>query len=392
MRAGRAACQALAQVVLLSCRPLPVLSLLSSAKEQGQVCDPSHGHCAAGLSCTCLALNRGLWVCEPPEFLEPPSYAAKYERQGLSCDPKLPEGAKPLPPPPIVASEESVILDPRSSGVSELREWSDKSGSFYSQYLLVSHVEDKLLGLPVLAGPDVSPDFVMQSAATVRHILLEAAISNETMASLAHTGIKLLIAAEESEEKDTWLVHPEVSRSFTTGLGGASPLFPSVGVHEKEPQASVVEELFHTIQYCSLSPRTVCMYRKAYNDAMVRRLYTTDHSADEIDGEPVPTVQADEYLAMALQRWFGSDVNTDEYHVPGNAAHRSGRSSLQKKDPKAFCILSTIFRANDTWDPAEDEPWASFSNKVNGGLNMEEVAASCAPASRPALQTSSFCS
>ncbi|CAE7664158.1 DRC9, partial [Symbiodinium pilosum] len=367
------------KVALLSCLPLPAISVLSSAHAQGEACVPGHSRCAAGLTCTCLALNRGLWVCQPPSFLEPPAYAAKYERQGLSCEARLPKGAKPLPPPPLLASASSMkIMDPRS-GPAELKEWATGPGrGFYSQYLLVSP-QDALLGIPVLAGPDVSAEFVQESAATVRHVLLEAAVSNKTMASLARTGIRLLIAAQETEDKDTWLEHPEVSRAFTTGLGGASPLFPSFGVHEGEAQVSVVEELFHTIQYCSLSPREVCMYRKAYKNAMEQHLYTTDHSAAEIDGEPVPTVQADEYLAMALQRWFGSHVGLDEYSVPGNTAHRSGRASLRKKDPRAFCILSNLFRANDTWDPAKDEPWTSYSNKANGNLKMDEVAGFCAP-------------
>ena len=375
---GHAALQVAVQVILLCCRPVPVPSVQLVSKAQGEVCSPDR-QCAAGLACTCLALNRGLWVCEPEGFLDPPDYAQKYERQGLSCEPKLPKGAKPLPRPPLVSS--SALLDPRSSESEALQEWSKSSGrGFYSQYILVAHPQDHLLGLPLLAGPDVSADYIKKSAETVRHVLFDAAISRTTAANLAHTGIKFLIAAEEDEERDTWLVHPEVSRSFTTGLGGASPLFPSIGVHDGETQDSVVEELFHTIQYCSLSPRTVCMYRKAYKNAMELRLYETDHSGKEVDGEPVPTVQADEYLAMALQRWFGSHVGTDEYHVPGNDAHRSGRSSLQKKDPQAFCILTTIFRANDTWDPASDEPWASFPNKANSVMEMGDVEDFCHPA------------
>ena len=317
-------------------------------------------------------------MCEPPGFLEPPTYAAKYERQGLSCEARLPEGAKPFPPPPLI--ESAAVLDP-SSGPAELKEWVTGPGrSFYSQYLLVSHPRDPLLGLPVLAGPDVSTDFLKKSAATLRHILVEAALSNATLASLARTGIRLLIAARESEEKDTWLSHPEVRRSFTTGLGGASPLFPSTGVRDGEPQALVVEELFHSIQYCAFSPRKVCMYRRAYKHAMEEHLYTTDNSAAEVDGEPVPTVQADEYLAMALHRWLGSDEGPNEYLVPGNTARRSGRASLQKKDPRAFCILATVFRADDTWDPEHGEPWASFPNEVNRRLNIEDVRAFCAPA------------
>lgn len=58
------------------------------------------------------------------------------------------------------------------------------------------------------------------------------------------------------------------------------------------------------------------MYHKAYQHAMQLHLYTTDGSASEVDGEPVPTVQADEYLAMALHRWFGSSDGKNEYKVP----------------------------------------------------------------------------
>lgn len=58
------------------------------------------------------------------------------------------------------------------------------------------------------------------------------------------------------------------------------------------------------------------MYHKAYQHAMQLHLYTTDGSASEVDGEPVPTVQADEYLAMALHRWFGSRDGKNEYKVP----------------------------------------------------------------------------
>ena len=57
----------------------------------------------------------------------------------------------------------------------------------------------------------------------------------------------------------------------------------------------------------------VCMYHKAYQHAMLKQLYTTDGSAEEVDGEPVPTVQADEYLAMAMHRWFGSGDGEEEY-------------------------------------------------------------------------------
>ena len=166
---GHAALQVAVQVILLCCRPVPVPSVQLVSKAQGEVCSPDR-QCAAGLACTCLALNRGLWVCEPEGFLDPPDYAQKYERQGLSCEPKLPKGAKPLPRPPLVSS--SALLDPRSSESEALQEWSKSSGrGFYSQYILVAHPQDHLLGLPLLAGPDVSADYIKKSAETVRHVL-----------------------------------------------------------------------------------------------------------------------------------------------------------------------------------------------------------------------------
>lgn len=67
------------------------------------------------------------------------------------------------------------------------------------------------------------------------------------------------------------------------------------------------------------------MYHKAYQHAMLERLYTNDGSADEIDGEPVPTLQADEYLAMAMHRWFGSQDGANEYKAWESAVQRNQR-------------------------------------------------------------------
>ena len=103
----------------------------------------------------------------------------------------------------------------------------------------------------------MSSDYFQQAAKTLRHILLHA-VSNETLASLAHTGVRVLIAGPESEDEDAedpWLRHPECSKHFTTGLGGGSPLFPSTGVYQDESQVTLVEELFHTIQYLRLKDR-----------------------------------------------------------------------------------------------------------------------------------------
>ncbi|CAJ1389031.1 unnamed protein product [Effrenium voratum] len=348
---------------------LPSAHLLRLHKaEQGEAC----GSCSEGLVCACLALNRGLRICAVPNFLTPPEDALSFERQGLSCEPRLPEGLQPVPRPPLVATERR--LDPRQN--PELASWARGPGqNFYTQYQLLFAPEDHLLGVPLLAGDDVSEEYFEKAARTLQHLLLEAA-GREVLQSLAHAGVKILLAGPESDE-DPWLRHPEVSRHFTTGLGGGSPWFPSTGVFEGEAAATLAEELFHTIQYCHLGPQAVCMYHKAYKYAMERHIYTTDNSAEEVDGEPVPTVQADEYMAMALMRWLGVNRGFSEYAIPGNTAERTGRQSLRDHDQNAFCILSTIFRADDSWNPEESlEPWRSFSNQ---GMDVKDVADFCTP-------------
>lgn len=71
------------------------------------------------------------------------------------------------------------------------------------------------------------------------------------------------------------------------------------------------------------------MYHKAYQQAMEQQLYTTDDSGSEVDGEPVPTLQADEYLAMAMHRWFGSGDGSEEYKAQRWERHGgSGRGGV----------------------------------------------------------------
>lgn len=273
--------------------------------------------------------------------------------------------------PPIVNSDGHVI-DPRESS-NELRSWAAvRSRGFYSQYLLVSDPGDALHGVPILAGPDVNQTEVTRFAATVRHLLLEATITREPLMNLSNAGVRVLIAGDD---EDAWQRHPEVHRRFTTGLGGGAPWFPSTGIQALEPNNLLAEELLHTIQYVVMKPQDVCMYRKAYVHAIEAKLYTTDESGPEVDGEPVPTVQADEYLAMALQRWLGSPMGSQEYRVLGNDAEATGREHLRRSDFKAFCLLSRLFRSNDTWNPHSDrEPWKTYPNR---GMNTVEVAKAC---------------
>lgn len=158
---------------------------------------------------------------------------------------------------------------------------------------------------------------------------------------------------------------------FEDGFGGGAPWFPSTGAslddfcHQGKPENDLVEELFHTIQYTLLTPRQVCLYHKAYAQAVQKGMYRWDrHLAP--NAEPVPTLQADEYLAMALHAWLGVDVSRDgEYTASrGNVAGETGRQQLLRNDPAAYCILAGIFRADSTWAPCSlAEPWRSFPNQ-----------------------------
>jgi len=282
------------------------------------------------------------------------------------------------------------VLNPVRSENLHLARWAADSGrGYYTQYVTVTmHTEsDANLGVSILAGSDVAPERVRKAAATVKHLLLRAARSSTLLQRLAHAGARLLIA----KDRGSWQQHPEVSRDFTTGLGGGAPWFPSTGIEAGEPASTLAEELFHTIQYTALRPREVCMYHRAYAHAMSTGLYTTDGSASEVDGEPVPTVQADEYMAQALHRWFGSNAAAQEYLVPGNGAAapegtatrwvaeglRTGREQLRRLDPQAFCLLAEVFRSDDTWNPEPNKlPWRVTPNR---GMAIAEVDTFCQP-------------
>lgn len=330
----------------------------------GEVCSgPGSAQCRDGLVCTCLGLNRGLYLCLEPGLLTPPKYALAYERQGLKCEVRRVPGAVVMKAPPAFGRGEKII-DPRDAKVSPraLQDWSraaDGGNGFYTQYSRVvsKHGTD---GVAVLAPNNVPEHLVRQAVEIVRHLLVEAARSEEMLQALSKKNVRVLLSHHKDKPKDddtddcclSWTKHPEVKRRFKTGLGGGAPWFPSTGIEDNEVNL-LIEELFHTIEYTAMSPRLVCMYHKAYKHAMEKKLYTNDGSAKEIDGEPVPTVQSDEYLAMALHRWFGSNVDASEYLVPAYDKDRglNGREELLRHDPSAFCILSVLFSAEDTWRP-----------------------------------------
>merc|ERR1719272_2330125 len=335
--------------------------------------------CVGGLSCTCLAANRGLHICMQPTLLSVPVWAQKWERQGLVCDTRLPAGLRVMPSPPVIESSVQ-ILDPRKAGDSKLREWALGPGhSFYTQYATVHAPGETVEGVPILAGNDVSKKKFTEFVAAARHFLLEAAVDSAILTSLSRNGVRILVAGRKAGH---WRRHPEVNRHFATGLGGGSPWFPSTEItSDSLPEdLEVLEELFHTIQYVVMRPRDVCMYHKAYAHAVASKLYTTDGSATEVDGEPVPTVQADEHLAMALMRWFGNGGGLNEYRVQGSSSKsgmETGREHLRKHDPQAFCIIAKFFRSDDTWNPtSRAQPWKTNPNRA---MDVGEVASFCEP-------------
>jgi hypothetical protein len=354
---------------------------LSSGEACGTSLRGSEGVCNTGLSCLCLALNRGLHTCMQQDLLAIPKLAHQWQRRGLSCESKLPDGLEVMPPPPVAASGIQLV-DPRRVDDTKLRQWALGHGrSHYTQYAVVHAPGSTSVGVPVLAGSDVSKEKLKEFVGVAEHFLRVAPRDNQALAlSLAAKGVRILVAGDYP---GAWRKHPEVKRHFKTGLGGGAPWFPSTGVQVGEPSYSLMEELFHTIQYVSMQPHDVCMYHKAYSQAVANGLYTTDGSGPEVDGEPVPTVQADEYLAMALQRWVGVDAKDSEdkeYAVPGSSkkeGSETGREYLRKLDPHAFCLISKVFRSDDTWNPdSKASPWKTNPNR---GMDIDEVDKFCEP-------------
>jgi len=127
---------------------------------------------------------------------------------------------------------------------------------------------------------------------------------------------------------------------FKEGFGGAAPWFPTTGValgdfcrsNDPHPINQLVEEFFHTIQYSIMSPRQVCLYHKAYNVAVKAGLMRWDRDLKNLD-EPVPTLQADEYMASALHAWLGYNTGrSGEYKATrGNVEALSGREQMRRE-------------------------------------------------------------
>ncbi|CAK0821433.1 unnamed protein product [Prorocentrum cordatum] len=135
--------------------------------------------CATGLHCGCLALNRGLRVCQRQGPAELPLWAQKLQRKGLACETRLPHGAKPMPQTPVIDTG-GQVLNPVRSQNPHLARWATESGrGYYTQYVTVTRRAGSgaALGVAILAGGDVAPERVREAASTVKHLLLRAARS-----------------------------------------------------------------------------------------------------------------------------------------------------------------------------------------------------------------------
>jgi len=389
--------------------------LAVSSAEAGEPCT-SDSQCQGKLQCRCLAKNRGnygLRICR--SF---PPFRLPADRVGLRCAAYLPRGASPLKKaPPVVWLGENIV-DPRKVPQPQLSssqetssdddrdpfllyDWSTGKGTslgssgeqsntehhpqsyFYTRYASVcsseseGHTDTVCQGLPILGTPGVSLAAMKEARRTVAHMVLQAPLNPKaTIEGLSASKIRVVVGGGQSPKK-AWHNNPEIQgrNSFKTGLGGGSPQFPSTGVElddlclpgssEHRVYNALIEELFHSMQYTLMKPRQVCQYHHAYSSAVKNGLYEADKGlARERDGEPVPTVQADEYLASALHAWMGTDTRPEYKASAGNHASSTGREQLLSADPAAFCILAGMFRADDTWTPClQAHPWKTHPNK-----------------------------
>jgi len=390
-------------------------SKLATPCQSDKTCIDGPGSIHGELKCRCLAPNRGLKVCQPATVTSSPP-----DRPSLSCSSYLPTGAEPLRLPPPVVELGATVLDlqahrnsPQSTGgpvslsaessteptaaiykwAAEKAESADKTvmqhDSFYTKYSSICAANSiqgatkKCRGVSVLGTPGVSNAAMKAARRTVKHLLLHAARNpTAVMDKMAAANSRVVISGSRSgNPKNAWKHNPEVTHSFTTGLGGGAPWFPTTGIQQddagkqddlclgkhagKAVQNVLVEEFFHSMQYTALTPRQVCLYHKAYLSAVGHGLYKPDRGIPkEGGGEPVPTVQADEYFAMALHAWMGVDTRPEYMVSQGNTAKSTGRMQLKTRDPAAFCILAGLFRADDTWSPClQSQPWVTNPNK-----------------------------
>lgn len=285
------------------------------------------------------------------------------ERTGLHCQPTLPRGAVPAAMAPPIYHLKGVVDLHGPACPSALQRWAThaKGGAgFYRFYSVAAG------SLPLLAAPGLTEQRLLVAASLLEGLLVESAREPQRLLpALASAGVRVALVARDADDPArAWRSNPEVLRDFATGLGGASRLFPTVGAQLDGTCSSwieLLEEVFHTVQYVVLTPREVCLYHLAYGEAVTAGRYRPEEL--EEGGEPVPTLQADEYFAAAFISWMGQTLNLEEYSVAGNGPTGTGREHLLVADPFAFCLLSNIFLANSSWTPCDDGPLRDFPNR-----------------------------
>lgn len=322
---------------------------VSNAKSdfpEGAICDHQKNNCAAGLECACLVLSRGLYTCQSKVSIDAAAWEMKRERKGLKCVAPKAKGADAMKMhPPMFASGDKIV----SSSDPQLKPWAmskDGGAGFYKHYMNMYLGDDAKRGVVLLTGGDVNPSALKRLYSTLSGFVHSFRHPTEVMNALAKRGpFKYVLKGNKP-----WRSHPEISEHFATGLGGASQQFPSIGCEAADPPADKMEEFFHTVQYTMMSPRQICMYHRAYENSVKHGQY---HPEDlEYHGEPVPTTQADEYLAAAMRVWFGWS-GAEEYSVTRITRSVQNlfqiRKELSKEDINAFCILNMFFDPMKTW-------------------------------------------
>eukprot|EP00414_Alexandrium_minutum_P001092 CAMPEP_0113822136 /NCGR_PEP_ID=MMETSP0328-20130328/2089_1 /TAXON_ID=39455 /ORGANISM="Alexandrium minutum" /LENGTH=416 /DNA_ID=CAMNT_0000790071 /DNA_START=60 /DNA_END=1305 /DNA_ORIENTATION=- /assembly_acc=CAM_ASM_000350 len=290
--------------------------------------------------------------------------ASIQERPGLHCAPTLPSGAVPMALAPPILPVNGTIDMTNPSSSEALRDWATSSrgggGGAYRRYAQVGSV------LPVLGAVGVPEVVIARAVDCVSHFLTSSARNPQRLlAELAGAGARIALAPRTDEPSDAWRGNPEVRADFATGLGGGSRLFPTTGAQVDgscDGWFELMEELFHTIQYVAMPPTEVCLYHMAYREAVEQGRYHPE--VLEQDGEPVPTMQADEYFASAFIAWFGGAPAPKEYPVPHNGPGGTGRAALLRYDPVVFCLLARRFWANDTWTPCTTGRLRNFPNQA----------------------------
>lgn len=132
------------------------------AMSLGAPCDAATS-CSDGLVCACVAYQRHLRVCQPPELHD------DHERRGLSCERATHPSARIMSPPPLraVAGVQAVASLP------EVAAWARRY-PFYADGWYTSILAGDGVGLPVLAGAATPRERVDFAQRVARKFLVDA--------------------------------------------------------------------------------------------------------------------------------------------------------------------------------------------------------------------------